>query len=134
VHPLTLTLLHSHPHPCNPISDTNHISLTESRSFIPDRSIRPNMTSLPSGDPCVQWCSALLLTMQGAQCKYCCHAVLRQHTKRDSNLEGGNSIKCLYAGVDSEWNVIHGYSYHSYNKAGPRMVEEVATLREKLTV
>ncbi len=39
-----------------------------------------------------------------------------------------------FAGGDSEWNVIHGYSYHSYNKAGPRMVEEVATLREKLTV
>ena len=40
----------------------------------------------------------------------------------------------MFAEGEREWNVIHGYSYHSYNKAGPRMVEEVATLREKLTV
>ena len=40
----------------------------------------------------------------------------------------------LPATGDGNWNVIHGYSYHSYNKAGPRMLGEVATLREKLTV
>ena len=30
--------------------------------------------------------------------------------------------------------VIDEYSYHSYNKAGVRMVGEIATLREKLKV
>ena len=56
---------------------------------------------------------------------------------------GGLVVRSLYqrfppladgASADPDWRVLHGYSYHSYNKRGWRMLQDLEKLRRGMAV